>query len=499
MNLLKLNFILFFIQNDLLLTLFLTSKNMKNSKLIDLLKTFDSKELREFRDFVKSPFFNKNQELVLFYDYLKKIAPKFSEKKIDRNVVYQSLFPQKKYDDKHFKYLMSFLLKLAEKYVGLKAYQNQKLLPDFHILESFIDRNLEKHFQQNYQKAASQFNTPTKSNTNFYYHQYLLADISNQHFLSQKIRKYDTRLQSASDYLDLFFLAKKLKYSCEILDRHQSISGEYSIGMFDEISDYLESNNFDAHPTINIYYHILKILSSKNTGHFFEKLKELLFDNFDDITKDEMQTMYFLTINFCVRKVRQGEKKYVEELLLLYEKGIETQILFDNEFLSPWTYKNVVKLGLGLNKFDWTENFIHKYNSSLPEPFQKDALQFNLADLYYYKNDLDKALEHLRNVEFSDIYYTLGAKVILLKIYFELNEQEALLSLLASFNIYLKRNKLISNEIIQTYQNFVKILNILNRRKPKDFEKLESLINDTPLLVSKNWLIKQFEKVVSEV
>ena len=44
---------------------------MHNSKLIELLKSFSASELREFKDFVASPFFNKNEELSLFYAYLK--------------------------------------------------------------------------------------------------------------------------------------------------------------------------------------------------------------------------------------------------------------------------------------------------------------------------------------------------------------------------------------------------------------------------------------------
>ena len=97
---------------------------MEKSKLIQVLKTFSTSELREFKDFVASPFFNKNQELILFYGYIKKNAPSFSLKKIKKEVVYQTVFPNQNYDEKHLKYLMSFLLKLAEEFIGLKKYQS---------------------------------------------------------------------------------------------------------------------------------------------------------------------------------------------------------------------------------------------------------------------------------------------------------------------------------------------------------------------------------------
>jgi len=72
---------------------------MQNSKLIELLKTFSTKELRECGDFVQSPFFNYNEEVVLFYNHLRKLAPNFSAKKTERETVYKSLFPKKRYDE----------------------------------------------------------------------------------------------------------------------------------------------------------------------------------------------------------------------------------------------------------------------------------------------------------------------------------------------------------------------------------------------------------------
>ena len=49
---------------------------MLNSKLIQILQTFDSKQRRAFEDFVGSPYFNKQSELVHYYKYLKKLAAK---------------------------------------------------------------------------------------------------------------------------------------------------------------------------------------------------------------------------------------------------------------------------------------------------------------------------------------------------------------------------------------------------------------------------------------
>lgn len=60
----------------------------------------------------------------------------------------------------------------------------------------------------------------------------------------------------------------------------------------------------------------------------------------------------------------------------------------------------------------------------------------------------------------------LNSKEMLLKIYYERNEVEALYNLLAFFRNYLKRNKLISKNIRLPYQNFISLLTQTVKSEP---------------------------------
>lgn len=467
---------------------------MHNSKLIALLKTFDSKELREFKDFVSSPFYNKSEELVQFYSYLKKIAPGFPIKKTEREIAYTSVFPKLPYDEKHLNYLMSFLLKLTEKYIGIKKYESKGILPDYHILASCVDRDLPKHYQNLYQRSLAKLEKGALRDASFHYQKYLLADSADQFFQKQKLRRMDKNLQYATDNLDLFYLSNKLKNACEMLDRQKVLSAEYQHNMIKEVAQYLAEKDHDQYPPIAIYYQIFLTLTRENGESHFEKLKQLLHVHFDKINADEMKHMYLAALNFCIRKVRKKEEQYVEEAFDLFRKGIENKILYENNHLSPWTFKNVVKLGLRLKRFEWTEQFIINYEKHLAEEFRQNALNYNLADLFYYKKELGKALEYLQKVEYSDVFYALHSKVMLLKIYYEMNEEEALFNLLASFRIYLKRNKLISNEIRIPYQNFISSLNQIAKADKKQLPNIKEKIVTTELLTDRNWLLQIFEK-----
>ena len=57
---------------------------MYKSKMIDMLRNFNTKELNKFSDYLASPFFNKDNDLLLFYNHIKKYAPEFEVKKVDK-------------------------------------------------------------------------------------------------------------------------------------------------------------------------------------------------------------------------------------------------------------------------------------------------------------------------------------------------------------------------------------------------------------------------------
>ncbi|MEM7106306.1 MAG: hypothetical protein AAF502_24465 [Bacteroidota bacterium] len=460
-----------------------------------MIRTFSSSELLGFRDFVASPYFNKNKELEEFYAFIKKLYPRFPEKKLQREYVYASLFPGKKYDDKHLNYLMSFLLKLAEQFIGIQHYTHQNSLPEFHILSSLIERKLEKNYRYTHKKTTTKLNKSVFRNINHDYQQYLMAEASNRYFSNQLARRHDNSLQLAADHFDTYYLGNKLKYSCEMVNRKNVISVEYEIHLLEEIKQHLSQYPHEDHPAIHIYHTILLMLTEEDSTRHFEKLKELLDTKRRFFPKTEMLEFFQYALNFCIRKINKGEPRFLEESINLYLKGIDTAVLLDNGVLSPWAYKNVIAAGLRLKRFDWVEEFIVDYNEKLAQGFRQNALHYNLAELNFYKKAYEKAQDHLNQVVYSDIYINLDSKKMLLKIFYESGEEEALFSLLAAYQIFIKRNKLISSKVKEHYLNFHKILYQLSRNSPRQMASLPERLAKMESVADRNWLKRTYDKI----
>lgn len=465
---------------------------MKNSKLIELLRSFDQLEFQQFCDFVESPYFNKNQDLIDLSFYLEKTAPKFPVNKIKKEVVFAALFPGEPFDKKKMAYLMNYLLKLGERFLAVKRYEEETVLSNCHVLGQFVDRNLGKHYNYLFNKTRQELDKPDRKDGKGFYHQYLLSQVETRHFYSKQIRKFDPSLQSVSDELDNFYFFHKLKYSCEMLNRQAIIKADYQLTFVEEVKNYLLHRS-DIDPLIEIYLHIFLSLSFPEEETYFEKLMDLIELHALGIDQKTRREIYLYAINYCARNIRKGEK-YTSIMLQLYMKGIKNKSLFDDAYLSHWTYSNVVKLALRLQRYELAETFIKENGVSLPPHLREDAEHYNLAELHFYKGEYDLVLTNLNQLHFTDLHYHLGSRVIMLKTYHELDAEEPLLSLLASFTVYLRRNKKISLPMKKNCLNFCTLLHQVLRRNPRKWNTLGEDILNTQPLAERAWLMNVWEE-----
>ncbi len=463
---------------------------MDSSKLISLLKTFDSVEIKLFTEFLASPFFNKKTEVIDLYGYLKKHAPHFPIKRIEKQAVYKAVFPNQPFNDKRLRRLMSSLLKLAEQFIGLQKYQSTPGVSNYYVMSSFVDRNLDKHYEYNFKQSQEKLESSQYRNADYYYQKYLFADTLSQQFFKKKIRQYDQSLQDTSDYFDIYFLSKKLIYTCEMINRNKIISKAYELQFLEEIQQFLSKYPLNTVPFIHVYYNILMMLISENGTSFFQTLKLLLQEYEDCFLKDEKREMFGQALNYSIRKLNQGDQSYLGESFNLCRYGIEKEMLNDKGYLSPWAYKNVIKLGLMLNKYGWVKDFIETQSNKLAPNFQQNALHFNLADLYYSTKEFDQALHHLNQVEFSDIYLAIDSKILLMKIYHESNEFDSLFSALAAFKQYVIRNKILSKSVTLKYKNYIFALNLLLKSDNKSKEECKAFLDSDVPIAERNWLKK---------
>lgn len=204
--------------------------------------------------------------------------------------------------------------------------------------------------------------------------------------------------------------------------------------------------------------------------------------------------MFTFALNHCVKRINMGHTEYNKELFELYKVMIEKRIIFNNDILSPWTYKNIASVGLRLKEYEWTKGFIDTYHENVDEAYRDSAYAYNLAYYHFSQGEYKEALWKLHEVEFNDVFFHLDTKTMLLKIYYELDDVEPLLSLIDAFKVYLKRNKHISGYMKTSYRNLIKFVQKSLRLPSGDKDKWKRLkeeVNQVKHVASFTWLIEQ--------
>ena len=469
---------------------------MYGSKLIDVLKTLTPAAWKELELFLASPYFNRNQDLLRLAVLLRKESPTFKEERIDRYLLFAKLFPDEAAEDKVIRQHMSGLLKLVERFLGMKLYESENLLVESHILKACEDRDLKKHYRHHRRQLEKKTEGHPFRDERYYYYKFIQADLDTQYVHRKRKRSYDHNLQETVDYLDDFYLITKLRLTCELINRQNILSATYDIRLVDELLNYLQGYDFEKIPAMEIYFRILKILTASDTHPHFQRLKSLMQTELRLFPETSQKEIFSYAQNHCIQQIKRGNTGYHEELFGIYQEGLRSGLLIEEGGLSPWKFKNIVSNGLGLGKFEWVENFMDEFSGLIREEFRDTALAYNRAHLYYHRKEYSTALKTLNTVEFSDIFYALGTRKIMLMIYFEQKEVESMLSLVSSFKLFLRRNKLISEGNRQAYLNFTNLVQALYRFQEsdgEDREELETQIRETQPLVEEAWLVKMLD------
>ncbi|MEZ4921432.1 MAG: hypothetical protein R2792_20220 [Saprospiraceae bacterium] len=460
---------------------------MKQSKLIELLTSFSARDWRRFQEFLASPYFNKQPEMANVAAILHENLDEIREG--GRETFFSWVFPNQPYDDKKLNHLNSQLLQLAEQFLGFEKYQERDGVHQLDVLEALSDRRLEKHYQFQLNKTRKIQEQDLVRDANFHLMGYQLENLEADRFSKSAVRKYNTHVQRTADHLDRFYLAEKLRCTCYMLTSQLVLASSYNLELVGELEHFLDTHTMPADaPVVEAYFRVFKMLTQPEAESDFILLRDLLFNSKVLFNADELAELYQYAINFCNLQIMKGQEAYVQRALDLYVGGIDQKIILEQGVLSPWHFKNIIKLALRTRQYIWTESFIRSNTSLLDPGFREDAYHYNLAELFYYTREYDQAMKHLQQVEFTDVHYNLGSKEMLCKIYFETDALDALESLLHAFKTYLLRNKTISNDLRRTYMNFIRILQQVPNAMPERKQALRHKIDSTSLLAAKTWL-----------
>ena len=446
-------------------------------KVFDILKTLSKDELKKFSEYLSSSLFNKRKVLADLFEVYRKYHPEYSDLNLTKEKVFKKLFPGKKYSDEMFRNLNSLLLTLAEDFLSFLNYSNDTLALKKHLLAEINHRKILTLFGKNFDESMKILDSTGQKDYGYFYNHYMLylqKDIYNS--IINKFSKEDIILSEKSFLtfftIKLLELQNYILYQCRILglDRSLFLDEKFTDNIISQIPGEMMRL-----PQIRIYYNSYK-LELKGKEKYYKELKRLLGKYGHLLKKEEIYNKYIDMINYIKNRYSTKNVKTNSELFQLRKEIIERNLLMENTIKNMF-FINLVKSALKVKEFEWIFGFINNYRSLLIPKYREITYNLSLALYYFEKGEYGQSLSFASQVKYEDNFYNLQAKNLTLRIFYETEQYEDLLSSISSYRMYLSKNRTLKKEELGSHSLFLNYLvKLLRIREQNKYHKLNDLI-----------------------
>lgn len=478
------------------------SIDMQQRKIISLLKILSEDELKAFDRFVRSPFFNENKRLISLFDYLKSFAPALDSPQLNEANAFAIVFGEDVYTEKRLVRLLSKLCKLIDQFIEHYGLLKNEEVGFAYKLAFYEQKNQTAFFEQQL-KSFRHWLENNSPKHHRYEHARFDLEKAQSNFLhrQQQYSKGDVNLQEAMNALDHYYLVEKLMLASTMYNRQTVLPVSYKPFFLESMLQELAENLPDFSPTVQTWYRAFCLVREPDSTEIYFQLKEELLEKLDGLDEEDGLAFFLFLQNSLQKAIGQRHPDYYKELFDLYKVQIEKEwILSTNGTLGSTLFHNIVLVALNLHQLNWVESFINQQGKKLKNEIKDDMLSYANALLAFEKNEFRVALKLTALISQKELIFAFGVKRLLVKIYFEENDEEALISAINTFRVYLHRLNRISKRHKEANTAFLNQVNVIIRTKnsnpslPK-MDSIKSEIEGAAMLPERTWLLEKIEEI----
>lgn len=481
---------------------------MQNSKLITALKTLDAKEMREFFDYLSSPYFNKETPVIRLGEILKKSYPKFDDSSMVKEQIYKKLFPGKKYNDSVMRNIISKILKHLGNFLTLREFEkNTDYFRTILTVRGAGEKKLDFLFSKADERARSFIENLPYRDGMYYFLRFMYED---------ELRRYNSRkesvpylkndnIQRVAENFSYFMVAEGLRtYAVMYNANKYNKEIEHNLQFFESLLKAYEENQklfLDIHYA-NFYYNAIKLFTTEEEK-YFDNIRKLVKEHYDSLPEIDRKNAYVVQINFCAERINKGELKFMKKKLEIYKELLERKAHYEGlPFISHVLYNGIARAAINMGDMDWAMKFINDYRPELTEIHRDNSYNTALSEYYLKIGESEKALEHLSKVQRADSLYKEEVYLLLLKSFYSADMTESFYSEIDSFKNFLKESTQIAERRKKLGKSFAVLIKKLYDAKQKrqigddyDTFTLRKAILENNYVSDKFWLLDKLREL----
>lgn len=486
---------------------------MLDYAFIEILESLNRDELKQFRRFLLSPYFNRSRKVIKLFDNLTRHHPNYDISSLTKENLHKKISPELEYNDITMRRLLYDLQNLAERFIKLRNFEGKQIDSNTYLIEELAMRGNKKMLVKNFNETVKMIDNAGiinsdisfnkfKIETNRFYYGMIHNSINKKSFVNSEADRLINGLTSLITY----FMLESIKHSDTLLEYSRTYNVKKNeelissfLGLFDfsKLTDFMKKNSLYGNNILEPYINALKaFVYFDDDSHYFNFKKSLL-ENRDKLSPSDNNFLYSRLTGYCVNKLANTTNihpVYDPELfnnyrLLIEEKYYKTE---SNKYFPVDLFRNIIIQSTRMKELAWLEDFILNHSLQLHPERRSDAVNYANAHLYFERNVYDTSLTYLSRIKMDEFSYSIDARSMYLKIYYEQGDFDAAYTYAKSFSKYLNENQLLNDDRKEAYMNFIKyVVKLINYHSGSSKTNLSALalrIKNQANLANRFWL-----------
>lgn len=490
-------------------------------------------EIEQFSLAIKSPIFNNSlnsENLIQLYDLLMPILKDTIKKKLikeqfledisesvnsaagnndnafnwSKKRISNLLFPNTPFRENRIDGLMSKLFKILEQFIvfNKKCKISSEVQNGLVVAEFYRERELENEFKLKIKNLNTEYQKNGSNGSADYYLDYLIKQENYDYQVAYNTSKSNQYLVDVVRSFDYFYIITRLNYMLSLLSFHhqykpldiENVPEYFSI--LEDLNNLIKKNNYQNEPIIKLYYSAIQLIENKVLPEEMDGFKELLDKNGHLLNSQNLIYIRTTLRNYYARQYNKGDNDSLPKVYERYISDLKEGFLFQENKIAPLTVWAFSTICSKVGDVDSVLFFLRNYSF---KPYSYN--QFIWASYYFEINDFLKCQNILTSIDikFDEINYYMSARMLEIKLYFELSEGSLFESRTNAFKIYLfanKNNGTIAEHKWKMSNNFNNIImQIYNTPnfEAKKLHAIEQKIASKKVYAEREWLIKKVE------
>ncbi|MBS1516879.1 MAG: hypothetical protein JSS91_02200 [Bacteroidetes bacterium] len=494
---------------------------MLKSSLLEILRTFTKPELIKFGDFVRSPYFNKKENVTKLFLEIKKYAPEFSDENLAKEKIWVKVFPGKEYNYGIMKNLIHDLSKLSESFITNEYTKSQKLRNNTDLLAALLERHITKVFLSKYDIVEKSYDVLVFKNESFRINEFY-DSMNKLNYLKAMYNKlyvpasapFDSISESGIYFIYTVIVNSYKNYNNylalndkEIIDK-DNINEMFMTGLnkyiITELLDKVKSKSGRDYLILKCFYEINVSLSSEADISDYFSFKKSLEDCTDILSKNDLRDLLTCLSN-SLHNIREGKTNTGinsnKEMMEIYNMEIDNNVfLWQNGLMAQNAYMSYIITAFTLREYESIEKLRTKFRNKIPEDKRENVDLYCLAHISFGKKEFNKSLEYLSMIDHDFFNMKHLIKDIQMMNYYELSDYISFSYTLDSYRHFVSKNKSVKPHNKSLSEVFCSNINKLFKLRESfdlyELGKFRKEIEENKL-INKYWILDKISEIES--